>query len=1299
MNNRLQFRHHDEVFKSREDALKYINDKIRLYKEGLLASDRSHAMSLFAEPTVLLYENDADKELEEGVNPHPHLILAIGSVTNSDTEISNNRFCIIDIDKTENEISDLGAELTALSKRATIVPRETDTVEITSDETENGTFIGADVKTARSHTFNDDVKRYSNLMVTEDGLFIHAELTYDEASETFTFSINDADGNIRDKSVKLPNDYLVSGEYRKSDESLHFKMRSGNEVVVDCESLLSEWTVEGENSKTPIVLTKEEIGGDATSDDGHSHAEPWQDILKADVRIAEDRKGNILHKTKDGRKLYVDGVASNITYYQYGEEKTVQEALDSLAKIKLSTDHSNIIVNKADGFFASTTLSYVSKENKLIFKASNQDDTVINLNSFKLFEDIHYDPTTETLVITYIDGKDNTQIVRVPIGEMIKDWEWGVQNDGHTVRLSKSRNVNGNDLLSADVKVSSSDHNILTEVDHALYVRGTADNIRFDEKTNVKEAIDALRAKDAEIDTKLEDDIRNISGISAKLDKEIEDRISSVSAEEERARNVENKLFEDLATAQSDIAAEVARATAKEQELTDADTTEKNRAETAEQALAYSIETETARASNAEIALQTAIDNEKTLREQQEAFIEGKLNDEITRSIEKDNELTNAITAEEGRARDAETSLQSLIEEEKNRAIGAETTLQNNISDETVRASNAESALKADIESEKVRAVSAETALETAVNNETNRAQLVEQSISDSLNVEIERAKAAETVLGERIDGQTLTFNDTNTIDFDRDESDSRNINAKVILSTNINNIITSEANGLYSTVDINYDDVSNVITLVRNGIDDKRIQLSSGSLLDKMEYDPETRSLIITYTTAQGDVKTLSFPLSHVFNLWDVDNNNLNSAVKLYKKTITDESGNIDILSARVKILGEIEDINGNITYDDGGDNAIKIVGDCLYVSSSAMTTALEKAECANSELKSIENAVFGKVVENCGDGFSYEVPLGTTYITDAKTMNEAIYMLDSKLLEASGISESIDAKLSSTTESIDAVRNELKIVESEFLGMPLFSEGGVDDKYRPNEGSHYIISATSFNNADTILDHEVKIVNDKISSMEATIETLSGASDAHLDELNTIEASAGLNANGNYIVPNGCFISAATSLANADEILDNELCSLKDAFNNLMIGSDTPSTRIYVEVHNNNKHLKADVRLSHGNVRTPGGSMEDDELIIGDFSGETIESGVTYFTDTNVMRIVETERYDPDLNPGSRWNGVYLSNYWNCGKYYQPDTEQDEIELMEENGYKVEAFTDDSASASGYNYMNNVRQSDKLN
>ena len=547
MNNRLQFRHHNEVFDTREDAIDYIKSQIRFAESGLAFDDKTFGYSLFAEPTVLLYKKD-EGELQPGVLPDPHLMLVIGSQTNLEEPVqySNNRFCIIDIDKTEQEIADLQEELEKAIRSLTLIPLSSDTLNFYSNKTEEGTYVSGDVKVAESHIF-DDVRYKNNLLVTPEGLFIYVNLEYDKENEEFTFTVSNADDTLSSVTVDISDNYLVNGRYSVQDESLHLFMKKGEEIVIDCKYLIAEWGVIGDAAKSPVILTKEEV---KYGTEEYSRLEPWQDVLKANVRIKDeefdpqtgkplpldkDKSTNILQRTQDGRYLFVDGVASNIIYWKNGERTNVKEALDELSTIKLSTDNDNILTEKTDGFFASSKLEYISKDNKLVFKTSGQDGekkTEIQLNSVELFEHIYYDPTKEALIVTYKDNKGETQFVEIPIGEMIRDWEWEPQNEGHNVKIIKIRKVSGNDKVSADAKIYPDPDNILVDKNHELFVKGTSDNIRHGEDSNVKKEIDTLHEIDAALDNKINVEIARAKqaeqDLDNKIDQEIADRTSEI---------------------------------------------------------------------------------------------------------------------------------------------------------------------------------------------------------------------------------------------------------------------------------------------------------------------------------------------------------------------------------------------------------------------------------------------------------------------------------------------------------------------------------------------------------------------------------------------------------------------------------------------------------------------------------------------------------------------------------------------------------------------------------------------------
>ena len=550
MNNRLQFRHHTPIFDSREEAIDYIYQNIKNAREGLAYEDDSYGYSLFAEPTILRYKNEADDELPSGSTPNPHLILAIGSNTNEGRFHSDNRFCIIDIDKTEKEIEDLWEYVEEVAKGLNIITRDTNTLKLYSAKTDEGNVVSGDVVVAESQIF-DDIRRANTLLNTEDGLFTFVKLEYEPGDDKFTFFVN-GDKKI----VPLYDYYIIKGYYSKKDESLHLIRKDGVDIKVSLENLIDEWGVEGEATNTPIVLTKEEVGyGD---DALHNHVEPYQDLLKADVRLS-DRKYNILKKTSDGRYLYVDGLASNIVYFKDGEEISVQDALRQATK-GISNDSTNIIYEKADGCYATAQLRYINKENKLIFTTSNVTGGTsveeIKLNAVEAFTKIYYDSVTETLVIMYKDGSGDIQEVDVPIGQMMQDWEWDIQNEGHNVKLHKQRVVAGNDKVSADAAIYNDPDNILVDKNHELFVKGTADNIRYGRGGNVSDELDKLNANDADINARLNETSGKVDTLRVEFDAEVE-----------RATSEEQRIEDNLGLLSAKTEAEIVRAKSEEQRI------------------------------------------------------------------------------------------------------------------------------------------------------------------------------------------------------------------------------------------------------------------------------------------------------------------------------------------------------------------------------------------------------------------------------------------------------------------------------------------------------------------------------------------------------------------------------------------------------------------------------------------------------------------------------------------------------------------------------------------------------------
>lgn len=1368
--NRLQFRHHDEIFDDRCKAIEYIYDKIKENGEGLASEQNSpYSYSLFAEPTILRYKNETDEihdcegdetcEFKKG----PHIMLVIGSETNDTIYHERNRFCIIDIDKTEEEIRDLEEELAKAVKSLTLAVFDTSTLDLHVEKTEDGTFLSGDVKTAKTHVFEGNVKD-NNLMIVPfddeagpEGLFIYVDLTYDEPNETFTFTVSQADGTLKKTSVKLPNNYLVSGEYKKQDESLHLHMRNGDEVIVDCEELIAEWNVEGDASKTPIVLTKEEVDYDGT--DEHHHVEPWQDVLRADVRIADDRPANILKKTVDGRYLYVDGIASNIVYYWNGDKSNVKEQLDKLNKIKISQDNDNIIWERSDGYFASIALDYISNENKLILTTSsvNNGEPIrheVQLNSFDVIESITYDPTREELVIKYRNDKGEIKTVRVPISAMIDEWD--VLNTAHSVKLVRQRKTSGKDILTADVNISSLEDNILEEKSeqglHTLYVRGTASNIKYGNGT-VKDALDDLIEEDENINKRIDDEIVRATTAEEALDEKINQEIDDRTADVERidttigsgfsidAHETVTYKFEQL---QNQVNSEAEKLQSEIERSTSADTVHDGRLDTIETEIGdgfgprFTIEDAVNELSaDTRASLKHVINEDNSINVVERDGAEGK--EAVVKvnlsSIESGNTIrlegdglynfidlnydpdTNKLTltksdtsSTENKTKELQLNSVSFIDditydpttetltityhsgaEEKKveinlgqifqewevyndpnsavklyreRVIDGKDKLSGEVvittahtdnilvndhgalyvpanTDVTAALSGAIDAVDGKIDAETIRAISAETALSGAIStvntnlqNEIQRSTDKDVEHDNKLSAETAARMAEDNILRDLITEETLRAQAADNELYQKiaDETAAR-ISGDSALDAKIA-IETARAEVIENTIQENLES-----EVERSTVEDERLwNALSAETAARQQGDDELEQMILdatlTFSPSSGNFESNGTILFNDYR----------------------EDGNV---------------VKANVILQGSDDNIIK-AGTGLYatvhMSYDIATNKLKLTTSAGSEEFQLAGAT---VIDN----LYYDNESGEIVITyhDGSGNVQVMKFPASELFNewiVQNPSEKSAVELTKTRATEQGQPDELK------ARVLITDDRNGDGK--PDDGS----------------DNLIEIRNNGLyvcGSGNTLAECVSGKTDAIYKSLfgGTVIPS-GCGDGIEYVAdPLSCVISGATSFMEADRMMAYQICEILEMW---VSGETCTSISDWVD-EGANKKMLVDVKASRGNT----GTMTDDEITIQTLTGDYIDPTRTEFTDTNALRIVCLQDGGSGVKPAvdTPQNGLYLSNVWDCGLYYGPqDTEAKAA--AEAAGYITDYYTDEDESASNYNYMNNVRQSD---
>ena len=1089
MKDRLQFRHHDAIFNTREDAINYITNDIRFSENGLSNDDVKQRFSLYGEPTVLRYKNADDES-------NPHIILAIGSKSNQveGAQFKDNKFCFIDIDKTEDEIEALGDKLKNAITSLEIFTRDTSTLSLSVDKNESGETLSGNVKVPATYIINGTVTN-NTLKVTENGIFTYVNLNYDKDTDKLTFTVN---GDTKEWNVN--NDYITGGTYSIKDESLHLNMHSGKDIKIPFEDLINEWDVEGENANSPIVLTREKVLYEDDKVVDHRHGNRWQDTLKADVRIAKIPH-NILNRTEDGKALYVEGTAGNIKFFKDGKEMTVADALVECAQKKLSTDNDNMIYERPDGFFAMSRLTYDAKENTLTFTTSNQSGGTttenIELNSIKIIDDARYDRDTESLIFIYTTAKGEYKKLVVPVGSLID--EWVVNNDGHNVILNKERKSNvDKDILSADVRVSSLDNNILVEKGDGLYVNGEAKNIKYSDDSSVKDEISAAkesianeieRAKKAEKEAS--DAISNVvatigSGFTTdthetvtckvgQLDNAIKSKVSSVG-------KIDNSVVVDASDANNPKVGVKLSSDKRDEKIP-------NLIEVHENGLFAAVDLSYDESGNS--LTFTTTNGSKTINLAMNSFVDNIYYD-ASREV-----IVIEYTVNGKKMPNVEVPVRTLINEwtvsdNTDGAVKLKKTVNNSGASD-----NNKDILSAEVIIDKNHG-------DNMLINDNGALYVssgIVKEVASKLDKEIERATKKDESLENKIDEATLGFSSTTSVNVDA--NDKKNIKLSTKISNSNNNLITIDSvkEGLYVTASVKYDNAANELQLLdanQNVI--SHTKLGSGSIIESITYDKNGKNLIITYKNSDGDEFKVQVPVEYLFNEWTVDNKSEGSALEL--KKVVAENGT-DLLSGKVLLAtGET-------------DNMIQIVGNGLYVSSSS----IKKNTSDIAEIK-------GRVDTLKTD---FDVEKARSTAKDAEQ--------DRNIETLSGKSASSDAAIDKNTQAISDINSSITELKQKDIDLSKDLNAEVTRASNAEDNLNKAISAETKARKDAESEIKAGIQANKLQFADSTSVSLL-RSDA--TSPNTVKGSVKIsNSNNNLItidsVKEGLYVTASVNYDNA--------------------------------------------------------------------------------------------------------------------------------------------------------------------
>lgn len=892
-NYNLQLLHHEEVFVTRELALKYLTDFYKPY-------------SLDAEPVIVKYGDTAN----------PDIILAFGT-----SDAAPGSFYAIDMTKANEEIENLvekseqdKGELDNIAQRLNeiIVAAGFDvdenkiTNKITYKPDANDNVIGTAITIAEAV---DLLSKYTqsgfanNELSVEDTKSVRLIYSVDpNGGKTLKAEINvstDGDSDelgFNNNIIGVKADGIYAASHLRYDDIRHELIfttsgykngRFQDDAIVQRVNLgeHTKLVADNENHTVKLIISENESNYTTT--------------LSADIQISSN-EDNIL-EVKDN-KLAVIGRAKNIKYgdsnvavalnnhkdrlneletkvekssksahIEGGQTDTFETNVTTLAdggakvtgNVRLGS--SNSIVVRNGGLEANITVDVNAASNKLIVTIGNQTIEKF-LPGVELFQSAEYNDANEELIITFKTG--NTLVI--PIHGIIHTWETS-NSQNSPIILTKTIVTGGVDTLSGTLELRSTD-NILGIENGKLYA---SENL-----INTKIASEVTRATNAE--TNLQNNIHTLeTTVNTKFDsvsEKIRDVENSVITERERATEVENNIkiiadhADEIAIESKQLASEAnATVAAVSESLTETDT---------------------------KLAGLTTTVNENKI-ETNNKFTE--TNSKVSSNTVAINSLNSNLANEVTERTNADTEIKGIIN-----------TVKSSIEAETQRATSVENTHSAKIEelNEKIGEGSTETLAQAKaytdnkiieVNTAINDIKFVTQE-SDTVNITMDKQTGDEY--------RTL----------------SANVKLKTIAGSENSNIIKKDNNGLYATVTFNYDKALNKITF-NDGNGEKEFQLNNFGILQDAFYDSTIKSIVLVIKKDDESTERLTIPVGDLVNTWTVENKTT-SPVVLEK--VSGENG--DILSANISILNDSHNLlvneNGSLFADADSNKHIALWG-----------------------------------------------------------------------------------------------------------------------------------------------------------------------------------------------------------------------------------------------------------------------------------------------------------------------------------------------------------------------------------
>jgi hypothetical protein len=232
-------------------------------------------------------------------------------------------------------------------------------------------------------------------------------------------------------------------------------------------------------------------------------------------------------------------------------------------------------------------------------------------------------------------------------------------------------------------------------------------------------------------------------------------------------------------------------------------------------------------------------------------------------------------------------------------------------------------------------------------------------------------------------------------------------------------------------------------------------------------------------------------------------------------------------------------------IVNDDNLETAIGKLDTQVKTNSDALGSLQTSAGNIQTEVDALETSL-GSIVNASG---VYQAFSGTNYIDGNATLTSDLTDLDA------AIKANADAISLETTNRGTADTNLQNELDATQTGAGLATDG----TYVVPTTSNYLNSSTSLADADAKLDAQIKTVADLVGSNNTAIQT----------EVDNLETATGMAADGTFSAYTSTnYINAATSMKNADVLLDTQAKANADAISTETTNRTNADTAIQNEL-----------------------------------------------------------------------------------------------------------------------------------